>query len=157
MSEDLQHYKTANAAMLAANRVRRQMNAPTEWDVHVIPVADLGQDYYIWEMSHATLARERISLNFYPSTKQYQAATLMDEEDYGHQEADKNPQRAVERLLKKRIEERQAQVDELKIELSKIRRKPERAKCTYCSPLGLKQGQCPRCGKRGKEPMIGTR
>ena len=155
MSDELKQYKTENAAHLAAKRVKKQMEVPEEWAIIIMPVRDPGVDHYIWELTHFTIDDERIAIQYYPSTRQYQAHTLIDEEDYGFEEADRCPQAAVERLLRRLIRRRQDLLNKLKGERAKIKgRKLPKPKCTYCAPLGLAGGRCPRCGKKGSRTKI---
>ena len=157
---ELQEYKTPQAAMQAARRAQRLMTNPAVWDVFTRLGGDSSKDVWTWEMTHHTLDQERIAIHYYPSTKQYQASSLIDNEDYGFEQADKSPQVAAERLLADLHRRRQAQADKLGAELTLIRKapvKPTKNKCTVCGPTGLKQGTCPRCGRKVGQSMIGRR
>ena len=106
--------------MAAANKVRKQLIAPQAWTAHAMLCHELDDDRWIWGLTHNTVDLERITLEYYPSTKQYQAATLIDNEDYGCVEADADPQQAAERLLARLIEGRRQQLETLTASLHTV-------------------------------------
>lgn len=120
MSAELQNYKSQKAAMAAANKVRKQLIAPGAWTAYATLCHELDDDRWIWELTHYTVDLERITLEYYPSTKQYQAASLIDNEDFGFQEADADPQQAAERLLTRLIEGRRRQLEKLTASLHTV-------------------------------------